>query len=503
MKIVRVRSTRHERPNCTPHVTWLIGVVVVSVFTQCSAAADELPAIPFELQPYRVRISLAFADSPELEPGLRTTIVKELPIAADRLLGEMWSVSTEENNWLLPTSAETLAELTPESLPATWLSASHDKTFVITVEHTGGEYVLSGREWDHVGRILGRPMSRRLMQRRELPGAVFDLAHDLFRPLLSIDRITDGVAAVTVRAGALTPADPACTQLKQGQFWQPFLRYRNPQGDVEKWQSVPWTMLQVEAVSNESTAHGQARVVSGLRSALPNRRRPRIDVFARALERDASETELRLVSRQNTARALVGVVVDAKAKPDLPGVRYLTDRHGAVHIATQPGESLLWLYVRSGDKTLARLPLVPGLEPQVTAELPDDSIRLRVEGELSILESNLTDTVAQRAVLIARIRKLVQFNDWKSTVELRKTLRLLPATDFYLKELNAIRIPALKAAQAAKDKAAAAYIERVCGEASKTIQKYLDEDKLRAFEEELKELERAPPIKPKTAETKT
>lgn len=499
MKIVRVRSTRRERPNCTPRFTWLIGVVVVSVFTQCSAAAEEPPAVPFELQPYQVRISVAFGESPDLEPRLRESVLKELPVAADRLLGEMWSVTTEENPWLLPASAEHLADLTPESLPSSWLSNSYDKTLLITVEQSGGEYLLSGREWDHVGRFLGRPLSRRLMQRRELPGAVFELAHELYRPLLSIDRITDGVAAVTVKAGALTPADPTCAQLKTGQFWQPFLRYRNPQGEVEKWQAVPWTMLQVQDVSEASAAHGLAQVVSGLRSPLPSRRRPRIDVFARALEPVTAETELRLVSRQNTARALIGVVVDAKAKPDAPGVRYLTDRHGAVHIPAQPAEPLLWLYVRSGDKTLARLPLVPGLEPQLTAELPDDSIRLRVEGELSILESNLTDTVAQRAVLMARIRKLVQFNDWKSTVELRKALRLLPATDFYLKELNAIRIPALKAAQAAKDKAAAAYIERVCGETSKTIQKYLDTDKLRAFEDELKELERAPPIKPKSS----
>ena len=359
--------------------------------------------------------------------------------------------------------------------------------------------MLCGREWDPVGQTFGHPLTRQIMQRRELSTAVFRLTHDLFRPRLQIERITDGLASVTVQAGALTPADPTCQQLKSGQFWQPFLRYRNVKGTVEKLQAVPWTLLQVTDIATESTAHGQARIVSGLRSALPNRRRPRIDVLARAMEQVAPETELKLISRQSPSRPLVGVVVDARSKPDAPAVRLMTDRNGAVRIPARTTDPLLWLTVRSGEKTLARLPLVPGLEPQVTAELPDDSLRLRVEGELSILQSNLTDAVAQRAVLIARIRRLVQLGDWKSANELRKDLSSLPTTDAYLRELNAIRVPAIKTAQAAKDKGTAAYIERVCGEASKIIQKYLDEEKLKTFEEELRDLERELPSGKKAA----
>ena len=473
--------------------------VMTSLAVPMPARAENPPPVPFELQPYRIRVSVAFVDSPTLDAEFRQTILNTVPVSADRLLGEMWAVTAEENRWLMPSTSEQLALMTTERLPTDWLAEAYDKAFLLTIEEVGGEYLLSGREWDQVGRVLGSMRSREVVQRSELPQAVFQLAHQLFRPLLTVEQVVSGVASVTVKAGALTPADPSCVQMKSKQYWQPFMRFRTSQGAIEKCVAVPWTMLQIQEISPRSAALGEARVISGLRSAMPTRRRSRMEIFARALEPTGNETVLRLVSRKNTSHPLVGVVVEASIKPDTPTIRFLTDRDGSVRIPIQKEEPLLWLYIRSGEKTLARLPLVPGLERQVQAELPDDSIRLRVEGELDILESTLTDTVAQRAVLIARIRKLVQFNDWKGVPDLKRDLRLLPGTDYYLKELNAIRIPSLKAAQAAKDKSTAAYIERVCGETSIVIQKYLDDDKLRAFEDELKELERAPAIKVKKA----
>lgn len=472
------------------------GIVLICVSL---ANADEPPAgtapppaaIPFELQPYRLRVSVAFAESAHLEPALCRGLLEQFPVTADRLIGDMWSIQAEQNTWLVPGSAGHLAELNVEQLPSDWHQEAFDKFYLLTLESVGGEYVLSGREWDPIGRLLGHGLTRHIVQRRELDLELFRLVHDLFRPRLQIERITDGIAAITVQGGALTPADPTFRQLRQGQFWQPFMRYRNLKGVVEKHQSIPWTLLQISEINPDNPAHAQARVISGLRSALPNRRRPRIDVLARAVEPVAEHTELRLVSRQTPSQALVGVVIDARAKADGPVTRYMTDRNGTVRIPTQTVDPLLWLTIRSGEKTLARLPVVPGMEAELTAELPDDSIRLRVEGELSILESNLTDTVAQRAVLVSRIRRSIQLGDWKSANELRTELKLLPVTDAYLKQLNAIRIPAHRAALAVKDKATAAYIDRACDEVSKIIQKFLDEEKLKALDEEWKELERA------------
>jgi hypothetical protein len=447
--------------------------------------------VPFELQPYRVLVSVALADAPGLDPTIRKSVLDDVSGLADRLLGEMWTVTTEENSWLVPVSLENLRRVTAPELPAGWHGEQRDKSFLVTIEQLGGQYQLSGREWDHVGRVLGPARTQVVMQRRELSQAVFRLVHDLFRPLLTIDRVTDGTATLTVKAGALAPADPAFVQLRKGQFWQPFFRFRNPKNEIEKLDTVPWTLLQVSEVNSASAAYGVANVVSGLRSPLPSRRRPRVDLFARAVQPDNPVTEFRLVSKRDPSRPLVGVVIEVKpAKDAKPSKKLLTDRMGMIRLVPQGEASLAWLFVRSGEKKLAQLPVVPGMELRLTAELPDDSIRLRVEGELSILESNLTDTVAQRAVLMARIRKLSAAGDWKSTRELQKELRQLPTTTGYLQELATIRLPAVQAAQADKDKSTVANLERVCDKVSKLIQKYLDEDKLKAFDTEMKELER-------------
>jgi len=295
----------------------------------------------------------------------------------------------------------------------------------------------------------------------------------LFRPLISIDRVTDGTASVTAKGGTLTPADPTFAQFRQGQFWQPFLRFRNSKNEIEKLDVIPWTLLRISEISPTNSAHGTADIVTGLRSPLPSRRGPRVELFARAVYPDIPATEFRLVSRRDPRRPLVGVVVEQRLKKDEPALRrLLTDRNGQVRLKASVDEPLTWLFIWSGTKKLAQLPVVPGTAALLTAELPDDSIRLRVEGELSIMESNLTDTVAQRAVLMARIRKLAASGEWKTAKELQRELRQLPNSNAYLQELATIRLPAIQAAQAEKDRSTVASVERACEPEPKLIHKY-------------------------------
>lgn len=458
-----------------------------------AAAKKAVPPleIPFELQPYRVLISVAFADAPGLDANLQQSILKDTTDLSDRLLGEMWTATTEDNHWLVPASADKLLRLTDHELPQSWRGNDRDKSFLVTVEQSAGQYSITAREWDQVSSILGPARTRTVVQRREVSNVLFRLVHDLFRPLLMIDQVGEGKVSLTVKAGALPPADPAFTQLRKGQFWQPFFRFRSLKNEAEKIDPVPWTLLQVSEINTKNTAHGSANLISGLRSPLPSRKRPRVDLLARAVQIDNPDTEFRLVSKRAPTRPLVGVLIEVKQAKDAPPVRrLLTDRSGAIRLIPKSDEPLVWLFVRSGEKKLAQLPVVPGMEQRLTAELPDDSIRLRVEGELSILEANLIDTVAQRAVLMARIRKLVAGGDRKGADELQKELRQLHSTSFYLQDLATIRLPAVQAAQAEKDKATVANIEGVCDKTSKLIQRYLDDDKMKAFDLEMKELAR-------------
>jgi hypothetical protein len=84
------------------------------------------------------------------------------------------------------------------------------------------------------------------------------------------------------------------------------------------------------------------------------------------------------------------------------------------------------LYVRNGGLLLARLPIVPGLEPVLTAEIRNDDRRLEAEGFIKGLQGTIMDLVARRQLYITRFRRHVQakeFDRAKALLEEFGTLR--------------------------------------------------------------------------------
>jgi len=77
-----------------------------------------------------------------------------------------------------------------------------------------------------------------------------------------------------------------------------------------------------------------------------------------------------------------------------------TDFRGELRIAPSPDNLLRVLLVKSGSEVLARLPMVPGLQPELSAALIDDDPRLAVEGFIVGLQEELIDAVARREVLL-------------------------------------------------------------------------------------------------------
>ena len=144
---------------------------------------------------------------------------------------------------------------------------------------------------------------------------------------------------------------------------------------------------------------------------------------------------LTLVSRSEPKRVLAGYEVYARPpdkKTAVPLGR--TDRQGRIRVP--PGESpLRVLLARNGGELLARLPIVPGLEPACTAEIPNDDRRLEAEGLVSGLRQDLVDLVARREVLFARTRARIKAGKFDEAEELigqllrlQKSERVLAST---------------------------------------------------------------------------
>jgi hypothetical protein len=137
---------------------------------------------------------------------------------------------------------------------------------------------------------------------------------------------------------------------------------------------------------------------------------------------------------------------------------------------------------------LARVPFVPGSVPFLRLEVPADSVRLQVEGELQVLQSELINLVAERNTLIAAARGASKKGDWQRVAILRKQLDELPPKRTFTSKLAGIRVPAVNAAKAKKDRNGQVRVERLCKDVAELIERYLDPEKLKLIKYEIDQL---------------
>jgi hypothetical protein len=152
-------------------------------------------------------------------------------------------------------------------------------------------------------------------------------------------------------------------------------------------------------------------------------------------------TELELHSRMlegdpKTARPMAGYAVYAhpidSPKTDLVG---RTDGDGKLTIPAD-ASPLRILLVKHGGEPLARLPMMPGLEPHMRVEIPDDDDRLLAEGIITGFQEHFVDLIARRQVLMTRIRALLEENKPAEASALLDELRTFKRQEDYINEIR-------------------------------------------------------------------
>jgi hypothetical protein len=251
-------------------------------------------------------------------------------------------------------------------------------------------------------------------------------------------------------------------------------------------------------------------VISGLRAPISSRRH-RLLPLALGINDRGAETRLTLVTRAPARKPLAGVEVElttalparpateepAGESPPEPPDRKLptliTDRNGKVMLPAEfaAGNRPIWLYVRSGQVLLARVPYLPGLRASEVIELPDDSLQLEVEGDIALLQAKLVDTVARRAVLMAQAKSRAKAGQFDASAAALAALDAMPKAPKFVDDLNLIRINRTKAARARRDKSTEERIRKLCSETGELVTNYLDETKLTEVRDEIRELRRA------------
>lgn len=415
--------------------------------------ADVPPPPRMELQPYRVRITVAFDEHPSLTARVRHDILAELATWVDRTFGEMWIAVVDENRWLAPENEEGLSRLTWASLETQLADKELDKAFVLCISGHGSVLQVCGREWDRMTQQLSVRQERMVADRRALTDELGVLIRNLFRPLVLVESADAGACRVRVRAGEFPAADPSAEQLAKGNFFLPLMRFFNKDREVTQIQTIPWTYLLVESGDR---GRGQCSIHTGLRAPV-GKNSKRVEYWAIGMRPAFPETRIRLTPHNNPTKPLIGYQVNVyerqtllpvqQASPDaanpsgdqsstpaakaseatksdqaesgkeLPKpagplldtpfkkvLELVTDRRGCVNVPLNPEKPLIWLYVSSGGNLLGRFPFIPGVAQSITAELPDDSLRLQIESQLELLRAELIDSVARRALLFARER---------------------------------------------------------------------------------------------------
>jgi hypothetical protein len=206
------------------------------------------------------------------------------------------------------------------------------------------------------------------------------------------------------------------------------------------------------------------------------------------------------IVRREDGVPLAGRIVEIRNEPFQPGKEeqkpaetLLTDRSGSVTLAVAPDRSVAWITVKSGDATLMRLPVAPGLERSVTLPLGDDQRRLGAEGRLSILTGELIETVAKRATLLASARNNARAGRYVEADDAVVQAEKLPTAEAFRRRIAAVEAPAAKAAEDDGDRLSAARIRALGRKASSLVDRYLNPDPLRATREEVEELKRTDP----------
>lgn len=420
---------------------FLIGLCMTAGLAVSRSAAAQ--SAVWELTPYRVQVYAVAADAPGLSPRATSDLLQRLQDRADAALGAAWQLNIE------PAPAELaalmrvrLGELQRTDLPAEALAFDFErreerfhKVLLLRIDRGLAGLAFAAREYDAATQTLGH------VSRRDCPQAGLDASTalstllDAFRPLATIEEVQPKTAAIRLRAAGLAVQEPELLAGRPGDLFVPVIRSNLPDGDAKDIRAIDWTYLLVDEVQG---AQLNCRIFTGLRSPLSARRRGRTQQLAIAVRPKGGETTLRLATGAEQL-PLRGYDVFAYG-PDSPKTTLLgqTDREGRLTVG--PGETpLRLLLIRSGGEFIARLPIVPGLSPEMVAQAPDDEQRLAVEGFISGVQEEVLETIVQREVFLAQIRKRLEENNADAARKLMERLRALTDRKQYQDRLTTYR----------------------------------------------------------------
>ncbi len=406
---------------------WLMLLMVAAACTPALRAAEESP--DWLLRPITAQVTLHHDAARHGQDSQR--LARYLLNRAGRLLGARWQleihVAPLPTDWsttgVAPGGQEMSADESKISDKVVWLELA---------ERSRGKLVWRSREWDTTLRHWGTLSKREVAHRRATPEAGVRQLLDVLSPLARVSHVQPGGATLRVQGSALPQGDAQAVPSPESGLWRPFQAQRSAQTGADGMLPIEWTYL---VTRDWPAAELSTRLVTGIRSPLRSWRVGN-GLFALPVVSRFPATELRLHGLAEGEPPLAGYELLEKTE-DAQGWSPVgwTDRAGRIRIdATDAG--LRTFYIRHGEQVLARIPLLCGEQAELAVSLPNREERLKAEGLVLRLQSEIVDAVARREILLASIELALERNQLDAAQQYLERLRQLPTERDFLIRLQ-------------------------------------------------------------------
>ncbi len=450
---------------------------IVFAWASSSPAADQSV---WPLTPYQVRVYVAIAPGPPFSPRLESELCANLASRIEAVVGPPWNVTVSSPPAPLSRAMlRDLGELQAGDVPIP--SPEGDKILLVTATAMPGGILVTARDFDVRTRTLSTAVVRPIWQTGSLCDASLDALLSAFAPLARIDRADKDFIYLRVKAAGLPTRDPGLALVRPGDVFRPIIRLNNRNSTFNKATLARWSYGAVEKVSPEETL---CRIHSGMRGEIAMKGRGRIEPLALRVRSPGGSTMVAIQSRAEPKPPLAGCDIYAYPPDKKDAVAFLgqTDRQGRLLVPSIEGSMLRVLLVKNGSALLAKLPIMPGLERRLTAELANDDQRLKAEGFITGLQEEVFDTIARQKILAARIHARIEAGEFDKASGMILELRELPTGQQYV-----LRLGRERDILASNDTAIQKKIDMLMNDTRQLIDKNFDLSLIENLERELRE----------------
>jgi hypothetical protein len=440
-------------------VVGLIGLLIMTSFANPSFAADEAKIDEiWEYSPYNLQVWVAMDFAPGLNEQLYQRIARHLPQMAGVVDHSGWRMTVEKAP--LHFRASLLRnmddfEFSPAEMDAYSIDAG-DKMMLVAVSATKLGFHIAVREYDCRTVQWSDPVHQDVYLSDDIPVNIFEGIKQAFVPLARVITAEDDSLTALVRAGGLliveseTPGQfvrntGSPVWIDQNEICLPIqkraVRKKDPDGKGSKTVTltspIEWTYAVVNNVNTEKDEPMlECGLYSAMRAPMGGKRKSRTERILRVAKANNDSTTLYLTNRDKIPKPVNGYELHQRLPGSTDSVMLgKTDWEGSYTIAK--GEHrLVLVFVRSGSRLLARLPIVPGLYKQETAAMFSDDERIRAEGIKRAMQQNLLAYLSQRISLSIQIRDQLRAGNVEEADQLMSRFRLIRGSDEFLTQME-------------------------------------------------------------------